>query len=105
MKDGEVRDDYMHVKIDPPLFGQEYGLGGKYIDQLILATRHQGFSLFPLANLANVTQWPIHVYVFQIIDEDVIKKCIITEKEHKQEQLRLIEWGTIYLSEKQARIV
>ncbi|MDR2880590.1 MAG: hypothetical protein LBV29_01640 [Azoarcus sp.] len=42
------RDDLLLVKVEPPLIGQPYGLGGSDIDTLLFATRHKGDSLFPI---------------------------------------------------------
>ena len=47
----------MLVKIDPPLVGQQFGLGPKDVDMLVLAARLEGQTLFP------VTEWPCPVYV------------------------------------------
>jgi hypothetical protein len=46
------RKDFLLVRIDPPLPGQKYGLQGRDIDVVLVATRHQGASLFP------ITRWP-----------------------------------------------
>src|SRR4029453_1260160 len=47
------RDDLLLVKVKPPLIGQLYGLGGRNIDTLLIATRHKGDSLFP------IRKWPV----------------------------------------------
>jgi hypothetical protein len=44
----ENRDDYLLIIIDPPLNGQRFGPGDCDIDQVIVATRHAGQSLFPI---------------------------------------------------------
>src|SRR5687767_8938704 len=54
---GDDRDDYLLARVEPPLIGQPFGLGDRNIDQVILATRHAGASLFPIQD------WPVHVYV------------------------------------------
>jgi hypothetical protein len=51
------RDDLLWLKIDPPLLGQTYGLGECDINLVLVATRHQGSSLFPIA------EWPVYVHV------------------------------------------
>jgi hypothetical protein len=48
----QVRDDYMLIQIEPPLIGQQFGLGDKDISQLIISARLQGDTLFP------VSHWP-----------------------------------------------
>lgn len=82
-----IRDDYLLVDIAPPLLGQRYGLGDKDITQLIIATRHQGFTLFP------VTEWPAHVYVFRILDESLLKQAVF-----EAHQVEAITWGIIFRS-------
>jgi hypothetical protein len=79
------RDDYMLVKIDPPLIGQSFGLGGNDVTTLLLSTRHRGFSLYP------VTQWPTYVYVARIADPRVLEAESFTP-----EQVQLIAWGEIF---------
>ncbi len=79
------RDDYMLVKIDPPLIGQSFGLGGNDVATLLLSTRHRGFSLYP------VTEWPTYVYVARIADPRVLEAESFTP-----EQVQLIAWGEIF---------
>ena len=79
------RDDYMLVKIDPPLIGQSFGLGGDDVAELLLSTRHQGFSLFP------AHQGPMEVYVARVVDP-----AVLTGESFTRDQVQLIAWGTIY---------
>lgn len=79
------RDDYMLVRVDPPLVGQSFGLGGNDITTLLLSTRHQGFSLYP------VNAWPTNVYVARIADPQVLNSDSFT-----REQVQLIAWGEIF---------
>lgn len=79
------RDDLMLVRIDPPLIGQGITYPPTDIDVLILATRHKGFTLFP------VSEWPAYVQValpmIQSIEEvDFIDEC----------DLRVIAWGELH---------
>lgn len=78
------RDDYMLVTIDPPLIGQPFGLGDTDIEYLILSTRHQGSSLYP------VKEWPTSVYVARIRD-----RSLIEEGSFVPNQIELIAWGEI----------
>lgn len=82
-----IRDDYLLVEIAPPLLGQKYGLGDKDISQLILATRHQGDTVFP------VTEWPAHVYVFRILDESLLRQEVF-----EAHQVEMITWAIIFRS-------
>jgi hypothetical protein len=84
MRDGN-RDDYMLVRISPELLGQPFGLGNNNIDILLLATRHRGFSLYP------VTQWPTSVYVTRLVNRDVLNDISFTS-----DQVELIAWGEIF---------
>lgn len=85
------RNDYMLVKIDPPIIGQPYGLGDKNINTVILATRHKGYTLFP------VTKWPAFVYVIRILDES-----IISTGRFVTEQVEMILWGVLYRTRSEA---
>lgn len=81
------RNDYLVVDIEPPIIGQRYGLGDKEITQLILATRHQGVTLFP------VTEWPAHVYVCRILDDAILSQDVF-----ESHQVEMITWGIIFRS-------
>jgi hypothetical protein len=78
------RDDYMLVRIDPPLIGQPYGLGDRDIHRVLLATRHAGRTLFP------VTEWPAFVYVIRILDNAILKT-----KQFSPNQVQMIRWGVL----------
>ena len=82
-----IRDDYLLVDIAPPIIGQRYGLGGRDITQLILATRHQGVTLFP------VNEWPAYVYVYRILDE-----ALLNQETFEANQVAMIIWGMIFRS-------
>ena len=75
----------MLVEIDPPVIGQHYGLGSKDITNLILSSRHEGFTLFP------VKEWPCHVYVARILDDAIPKTTSFT-----RDQVEVIAWGMIF---------
>jgi hypothetical protein len=88
---GDKRDDYLVVRIEPPVVGQPFGLGGQDIDHVILATRHVGESLFP------IQRWPVFVHVARplvpIEGRDML---------HDGE-LESIAWAEIYQTEDAAR--
>jgi hypothetical protein len=88
----EVRDDHMLVEIEPPLIGQTYGLGGHDITNLIISSRHQGYSLFPIG------EWPCHVYIARILDESITKTLVFT-----REQVEVIAWGMIFPTIEEAK--
>ncbi len=57
----EGRDDYLRVRIEPPIIGQPYGLGDKDIEDVVLATRYAGSTLHP------INEWPMIVFVCRIL--------------------------------------
>lgn len=79
------RDDYMLIKIEPSLSGQKFGLGDKEIEHLVIATRHKGFTLFP------VTEWPSFVYIARILDESIVKTGVMLPN-----QVEPLSWGMIF---------
>jgi hypothetical protein len=81
----EIRDDHMLIAIEPPLIGQTYGLGGQDIANLIISSRLQDFSLFP------IKEWPCHVYITRILDESITKTAIFTRR-----QVEVIAWGMLF---------
>ena len=89
---GTYRDDYLLVRIDPPLIGQYYGLGGRDIDKLIVATKYKGDSLFP------VTQWPVFVHVARFLSGDPEEFDVIQNSD-----LEEIGWAELYETEAAAR--
>ena len=88
---GEERDDYLLVTIDPPLIGQAFGLGGRDVDQVIVATRHRGESLFP------IMRWPVFVHVARLLvtyeGQDVVRN----------DEMESIAWAELYSTEEAAR--
>lgn len=87
---GEDRDDYLLIEIDPPLNGQPFGLGERNIAQVIVATRHQGASLFP------INEWPVFVHVARLIvpyeGQDVVMN----------DEWEAIAWAELYATEEAA---
>jgi hypothetical protein len=81
------RDDCMLVAIDPPVIGQPYGLGGEDIYYLLLASKWQGRTLWP------ISEWPFPVYVLR-----PLRKSILHDSEVDHTQMQLIEWGLLHRS-------
>ena len=88
----DTRDDLLLIKIEPPLIGQPYGLGGQDIDTLLIATRHKGDSLFP------ITEWPLFVHVARLLIDNPEDQEIIYDKEFES-----IAWAELYPNETAAR--
>jgi hypothetical protein len=82
---GDPRDDFALVLIEPPLIGQPYGLGDRNFDRVLLATRHAGRALFP------VTEWPALVYVIRVLDESILET-----KTFSSDQVQVIRWGVLH---------
>lgn len=82
---GDTRDDYLLIRIDPPLIGQEYGLGGQDIDEVIVAARYKGDSLFP------IVEWPAFVHVARILVDNPGHRDII-----HSDELEEIAWAELY---------
>jgi hypothetical protein len=80
------------VKVDPPLIGQWYGLGGVDIVDLLLSSRYVGVSLFP------IVRWPVYVNVYRSLVEDISG---ITNLDTGQ--IELIAWAGLYRTEEDAR--
>jgi hypothetical protein len=80
-----IRDDYMLIEINPPLIGQSLGLADKDIAQLIISTRLEGYTLYP------ITQWPVPVYVSRILDQAILGTLLFEEN-----QVELVAWGMIF---------
>jgi hypothetical protein len=85
-------DDFLLVRIDPPVIGQPYGLGDRDITVLVIAPKWQNTSLFPI----NV--WPMPVYVFRSLVDDPHLRDEIPLKE-----MEMIAWAALYRTEEDTR--
>lgn len=88
---GDSRDDYMLVRIDPPLIGQRFGMGAQDLDHVILATRHAGASLFP------IRAWPVFVHVARVL-VPLEQRDLLHDGE-----MESIAWAELYETEAAAR--
>ncbi len=88
---GESRDDYLLVEIEPPLIGQQFGLGATDISLVIVATRHEGASLFP------IKKWPVYVHVARVLVENPADR-----EDLKNTDLEEIGWAELYPTETRA---
>jgi hypothetical protein len=87
------RKDFLLVRIDPPLPGREHGLQGRDINVVLVATRHQGASLFP------ITKWPVYVHVARLLVDDPERLVQLQEHEFKS-----VAWAELYRTEEDARL-
>ena len=87
---GLGRDDLLLVRIDPPVI-DGFGSDAESIATVVLATRHEGGSLFP------VTHWPVSVYVLRPTIDNVEDRHILQKGE-----FRNIAWAELYKTEEDA---
>jgi hypothetical protein len=88
---GRAVDDHLVVSVDPPLDGQRFGLGDRYINELVVATRHQGSTLFP------ISEWPSYVHVARLLGSAEKKDSF------GPDDLETIGWAELYRTEEDAR--
>lgn len=86
------RDDLLLARIEPPLIGQHYGLGGRDIELVLLAPRHKGASLFP------VDRWPIYVHVARPLVADPEAREYLEPTDMEE-----VAWAELYRTEDDAR--
>ena len=79
----ELRDDLALVEVEPPLPRHVYDTS-EDVRLLILASRHQGDSIFP------VRQWPLPVYVCRLKGKDEPEGDTIAS-----EDLVILDWGEV----------
>jgi hypothetical protein len=88
----DSRDDLLLIRVDPPIIGQPYGLGSQDIDTLLVASRHQGYTLFP------IDQWPAYVHVARLLVE-----APETREYVRDDEFALIAWAELYPTWEDAR--
>ena len=76
---------------EPPVIGQACGLGGEDMYHLLLATRWQGQTLWP------ISQWPTHTYLLR-----PLSKSAVDQMEIEENQAKLIDWGELHRTYEQA---
>lgn len=78
--------DGLWIQVDPPIAGQKYGLGDKNVCDLVIYARFEGTSLFP------ISEWPLHVCVFRVMNAEVLK----TGRIEKNVDVELWTWAEIF---------
>src|SRR5438067_1803647 len=71
---GDVRDDYLLVRLDPPIMGQPLGLE-KDLGMVLVVTKDRTASLFP------PRRWPVLVYVLRLLIDDAENRESIHDNE------------------------
>lgn len=84
---GAHKEGYILCDIEPSIIGQSYGLGSQDIDQIIIANRFEGMSLFP------IKEWPTYVHVARPLIQNISMKDSIEEGDSE-----LIAWAEIKCS-------
>lgn len=88
---GTHRDNFMLIRIEPPILGQKYGVRGD-IDQLIVAPRYKSTTLFPIA------EWPVVVHVARPLATDLAERTHVDEADMEE-----IAWAELYPDGQSAR--
>lgn len=81
---GKHPDGYLLCDIEPALFREDYE-GLVKSEQIVLANRHQGYSLFP------IQEWPVYVHIAIPLTSHIETKDHISESD-----IQLIAWGELY---------
>jgi hypothetical protein len=84
-----VRDDLALVSLDQPI-GREVYDTEVDLDEVILAVRLEGMSLFPMS------ECPVYVYICRI--ENEVSQGVISDK------LTVLDWGAVHCSRDQAKL-
>ena len=79
------RRDCLLISLEPPIVGQQYGLGDRDIACVVIAPRHAGSSLFPIST------WPVFVHVARPLVADPELREVLDDGE-----LEEIGWAEIY---------
>jgi len=78
------------VRMSPPIIGQQFGLGGRDLEVVILAPRLEGYTIIP------ITKWPTPVYVVLPL-VDWANLDVLGDADY-----RLIMWAELYPTMKDA---
>ena len=79
----ELRDDLVLVEVEPPLPSHVYDTN-EDIRWLILGSRHQGHSFFP------ISEWPLAVYICWLKGKGKPEDDAIAS-----EDLAILDWGEV----------
>ena len=86
--------DLLVITVDPPIPGEPYG-ADRPMDLVIVATRLEGDSLFPINTFP--AQF-LPVYVARLKTDDWRQKDVLETRDYE-----LIDWAELYPSEREAR--
>lgn len=91
----ENHNDFALIEVDPPILYRDEIEGDLLLSEVIIASRHIGFSVF------EIHEWPISVYVLRL------KKSFILDDKNKllkSSDLENIAWAELYPTEESARL-
>lgn len=84
----DSRDDLLLIRVEPPI----RAANGRDLGMVIVATRHQENSLFP------VDKWPVFIHVVEaLIAQPDLRESV------NADELRSIAWAELYRSAEDAR--
>jgi hypothetical protein len=75
-----TRDDLLLVRVNPPVPAPPYGFGSGVRDLIVIASRHLGYSLFPVSSFPDNS---LHVYVLWPLVDDSNGRTHLNENEYK----------------------
>ena len=74
------------VKVHPGIFHEIPGKGRVELNHFVILPRHESNGLFP------IKQWPVHVYVYQILNEDILK----TRQINNDKDVYMLAWAELH---------
>jgi hypothetical protein len=77
--------EYLWVRVEPPVAGQEHGLGDTKINDLIITPHYQGSTLFP------VNEFPMPVVIYVSLNNQIFESLRFGEKD-----VLRVAWGELY---------
>lgn len=84
---GPDKREYLLVRVEPPVIGQPFGMGGADIPIIVVAPRHRGATLSPLTGDGTAVQ----VYLPR-------RGVDVQTGSFGQDDLELVAWGEVYRS-------
>ena len=84
----EARGDFARarsIRIEPPVIGQAFGLGGEDIHDLIVSPHYVGSTLFP------ISEYPMPVHIYRALTTDVF-----TRLQFDRHEVTMEAWGELY---------
>ena len=90
---GPYESEFVAARLDPPVIGQGFGLGGKDITDVLLSPHYRGDSLFLIGT------YPVAVYIYRALNSTPLSDL----RTFGATDIEMIAWGEVYENEKTAR--